>query len=752
MPMVTPTPPPTITPTPEVELTLSPNPAFVRVGNLINFAVTEKDTFSYLSPADYTWEEDSSKQTIIFESPGIARGFAVGSAKVTITRNDIQGHHEYASADIEVLPAKNITESDNNEIVAVYFPWFSERYPWAPAKPQNCEDWSIFTPTIKPYDPQSRQVLEQHIRMAKDAGIDAFVVSWFPSRTWGDYDLIMKPAMGNLLSLSSQMDFRIYILYDAAMSLCKWTDQGWTPIETESEVQQAQIDAEADFMYLLEQLSAVEDNPAFFLYLGANVGLSPEDWQPVLTNVREQYPGARFYVDTRNMDYLTTFDGIFDWAASFDEAQMNQYPTNASGVKCYGDDKRFYATVSPGFDSSLFWGSGPLLVPREDGDYYQHTWGKALASHADGILIATWNEWGESTIIEPSKEYGYQYIDITADAAIEFKSQEVATPQNCPLYITKDTILDKDLMSSPDTQFAIVISASDITLDLGGHVISGYAPTSGIGGIGVFAQGVEGLTIRNGTIEGFNTGIFVDETGNVTIENLTIRNQNIIDINHFITGVTISGSPNIVIKDMLFEFASAWHKDAVQVYNSDVAISNIEVHGGSGVAFNFNQACDPVHTPSNGSVLNSKFLGICGIGIWISCTSSLRIAGNEFTGAPGQGEGIQGDAPFLGAVTGLTVEGNYIHDAAIGIEFRGITKSTISNNVVSGNSIWGIAIRQSLGCLNSIPGWECFYSIDNQIIDNQTSGNGLDLYHYEECVGNIWERNTYETKEGSGIP
>lgn len=428
-PMVTPTPPPTITATPQVELTLSPNPAFVRVGNLINFAITEKDTFSYLSPADYTWGEDSKNQTILFEAPGIVRGLAVGSAKVTITRNDIHGYREYASADIEVLPAKNIPKSDNEEIVAIYFPWFSERFDQPPPRPKNCEDWSIFAPTIKPYDPQSKEVLGQHIRMAKDAGIDAFAVDWFSNRTWSpDYDLIFKPAMENLLSLSSQMDFRIYILYDSPMNLCKWTDQGSLPIETESEVQQAQIAAETDFIYILEQLSAVEDNPAFFLYQGANIGLSLEDWQPVLANVREQYPAARFYIDTSKMEYLTTFDGIFDLAASFDESQMNQYPTNAAGVKCYGDDKRFYAAVAPGYDASLFWNfPDARLIPREDGDYYRYALEKALASHADGILINTWNEWGESTIVEPSKEYGYQYIDITADAAIEFKSQEVAT-------------------------------------------------------------------------------------------------------------------------------------------------------------------------------------------------------------------------------------------------------------------------------------------------------------------------------------
>ena len=61
-------------------------------------------------------------------------------------------------------------------------------------------------------------------------------------------------------------------------------------------------------------------------------------------------------------------------------------------------------------------------------------------------------------------------------------------------------------------------------------------------------------------------------------------------------------------------------------------------------------------------------------------------------------------------------------------------------------------MRQSLGCLTPEPGWECFYTTNNAITDNETWGNVPDLYHYEESLGNIWDRNTCETKEGTEIP
>jgi hypothetical protein len=93
-----------------------------------------------------------------------------------------------------------------------------------------------------------------------------------------------------------------------------------------------------------------------------------------------------------------------------------------------------------------------------------------------------------------------------------------------------------------------------------------------------------------------------------------------------------------------------------------------------------------------------------------------------------------------------------IHGAVLGIEFRGITESSILNNHVFDNQGWGIAMRQSLGCITPEPGWECFSSTANVITDNETWGNVTDLYHYEGSLGNTWQRNTCETKDGVEIP
>ena len=319
---------------------------------------------------------------------------------------------------------------------------------------------------------------------------------------------------------------------------------------------------------------------------------------------------------------------------------------------------------------------------------------------------------------------------------------------SCGDTITEDTTLEADLACPAGTGWAIVIGASNITLDLGGHTISGHAP-----GVGVLATGREGIAIRNGTIDGFSEGVFVIDGQGVIVERLMVRNLESSDPAQLIRGVAIEGSQDVVVRDMEFEFLVVAHKEAVDVYSSEVTVDDIEVRGGgAGVGFSFAGACDPVNAPNTGRVTNSRFSDIYVAGFFVACTSNLWIEGNDISTAPGAGIGIQGDAPFPGAVTGLTISGNSIHDTVMGIEFRGIVESTIANNDVFANGLWGIAMRQSLGCLSPQPGWECFTSTANLIADNNTWENGTDLYHYEESLGNSWQGNRCETREGAEIP
>src|SRR5262249_4175831 len=71
----------------------------------------------------------------------------------------------------------------------------------------------------------------------------------------------------------------------------------------------------------------------------------------------------------------------------------------------------------------------------------------------------------------------------------------------------------------------LIITAPDVTLDLGGHTIAGNGSNRGvIIGVGL-TSALTGDTVRNGTISRFSTGLELGNLQNVTASKLTLLND-----------------------------------------------------------------------------------------------------------------------------------------------------------------------------------------------------------------------------------
>jgi hypothetical protein len=80
------------------------------------------------------------------------------------------------------------------------------------------------------------------------------------------------------------------------------------------------------------------------------------------------------------------------------------------------------ATVMPGNDDTRTRRSGAYVRDRRSGDFYRETWRAAFASYPDWIIITSWNEWVEGTMIEPSVTYGDLYLNITREFTAQSKA------------------------------------------------------------------------------------------------------------------------------------------------------------------------------------------------------------------------------------------------------------------------------------------------------------------------------------------
>lgn len=101
------------------------------------------------------------------------------------------------------------------------------------------------------------------------------------------------------------------------------------------------------------------------------------------------------------------------------------------------------ATLSPGYDDSHLsdpdrLGNRYRIVPREDGATYRRTLNFALrqAIPPDLVLISTFNEFHESTHIEPSTRHGRHYLELTrafVDALRAAAAEAAAPPRRTAL-------------------------------------------------------------------------------------------------------------------------------------------------------------------------------------------------------------------------------------------------------------------------------------------------------------------------------
>ena len=128
-----------------------------------------------------------------------------------------------------------------------------------------------------------------------------------------------------------------------------------------------------------------------------------------------------------------------------------------------------------------------------------------------------------------------------------------------PKTITKPGlyIVKAELTFAPATGDAIIIAAPNVILDLGGHSLTNTAPSNSANTArGIVSLTDGNLTIRNGSVRGFNWGIFSNKDattgGEVLVENVTMRSQtytgatvrgNLVEVRHC-TIIGTGGTPN----------------------------------------------------------------------------------------------------------------------------------------------------------------------------------------------------------------
>jgi hypothetical protein len=283
-------------------------------------------------------------------------------------------------------------------VLAFYYAWYDQTT-WQKPLPD------LPAPT---YVSSDTAAIERHVLWAQQAGIDAFVQSWYGPQVENNQT---ETNFSALLDIAGQHGFR------AAVDL---------------EVTGPFIHSEADVIAALQYVLTVHANHPAYLRVGGKPVLffwrqdrySVESWNAIRDQVDAQR-ASLWIMEGTELDYLGPFDGDHLYSVAWDAEPEGALVRWGQRVRDWSDQhgafRYWVATVMPGYDDRVTGRANAFVRERAGGDYYCRCWGGAAQSGADMVIVTSFNEWMEGTQIEPSVGYGDLYLSLTRELGDQYR-------------------------------------------------------------------------------------------------------------------------------------------------------------------------------------------------------------------------------------------------------------------------------------------------------------------------------------------
>jgi phospholipase C len=291
-------------------------------------------------------------------------------------------------------------------LFAYYYIWFNASS-WDRAK--------IDYPLLGPYSSDEREVMRTHIRWAKRAGIDGFIVSWKSTP-------VLNRRLRRLTEVAEAERFKLLVIYQGL-------DFEREPLPAarvarDLDVFEHHYARRRAFQVFAKPLVIWSGTPRFTRAQLASVTERTRRKLLVLASERNEAGYRRV---------AGVVDGNAYYWGSVDPATYPGYAEKlaAMGEAIHSRGGLWIAPAAPGFDARLV--GGRSVVDRRDGATLRTQLDAATGSSPDAIGLISWNEFSENTHVEPSQRYGSRYLDVVADVrgarlpeARDFDSSEPA--------------------------------------------------------------------------------------------------------------------------------------------------------------------------------------------------------------------------------------------------------------------------------------------------------------------------------------
>jgi len=276
-------------------------------------------------------------------------------------------------------------------VLAYYYAWYDE----------GSFNQTLFQPP-QPYNSDDVGVMQRHVDQAKRAGVDGFIVDWYGNGDRTDTNL------AHLLDVADRSGFSATIHFE--------TPRFWGVDDVVSQLR-AFYESRANHPAMVRY----QGRPVIFFWRAGT--FDNATWANIRAQVDPEHR-AVWMADGDNFNILggDAWDGISPYAIAWSADPAGQMVRWANVARNVAPDKLWNPVVSPGCNDSAA-RSPTCIRDRGDGSYYQASWDGALASSPSwAVVVSTFNEWMESTQIEPSVQWGDQYLQMTRQNSDLFKA------------------------------------------------------------------------------------------------------------------------------------------------------------------------------------------------------------------------------------------------------------------------------------------------------------------------------------------
>lgn len=335
-----------------------------------------------------------------------------------------------ASGSVQVQSAVDLP-ADRKTLLMHYMPWYvtpegrgNGRWGnhWAGHQRQHDPDtlgedglrdiFSHYYPLIGPYDSADPDVLTCQLLQMKLAGVDGVIADWYGIRDTYNYAEIHE---------ATELLFRIAGELGMTFSVC-YEDR-----TVQAMVKLGHLQEEDIGQHLEETMRWMEENwfgeehyqryqdRPLLLNFGPIYVREPAVWDAALA-IPEPRP---YFFALHHLWRKASGDGGFTWVHKHawkdtDDPALIKERLTATYSGVAPTPEQVMVSATPGFHD--IYPKGFDLLRHRDGKTLRESLEVCMEGPWDLVQLVTWNDYGEGTMLEPTHEFGYSFLEIIQEA------------------------------------------------------------------------------------------------------------------------------------------------------------------------------------------------------------------------------------------------------------------------------------------------------------------------------------------------